>query len=173
MRVFRYVGVVVLCLIGSGCASTPPVVKRAELPRGSELAIIVFRDCTITGQEDCDGSGNLAASIFARVFATSGRFSAVPISRPVGPKQALTDDAAVELAKAKGFQYVMNGEVDEYYSVAPFTFRADRAGVSLRILKVSDGSVIAFFSQRKEAGSNLSTPDHLIEKMAEHVVQSL
>jgi len=164
--------ILVFAFVALACASAPPVVKRAELPRGAELAVISFRDCTIAGQADCDGSGNVAASIFARVLATSMRFKAVPISRPVSPKEPLSDDAAVQLAREKGFEYVINGEVDDYYSVAPFTFRADRAGVSLRILRVSDGSVVAFFSQRVEA-NNLTTPDRLIEQMAEHVVKSL
>jgi len=156
-----------------GCASTPPVVKRDELPRGAEIAVVMFRDCTIAGQEDCDGSGNSAGSLFARVMASGSRFKAVPLSRPVGPKEALADDKAAEYAKSKGFQYVMNGEVDEYYRVAPFTFRAERAGVSIRILRASDGNVIAFFSERKHSQSNLTTPDRMFEKMAEHVRDSL
>jgi len=160
-------------LIFTGCASTPPVVKRLDVPKGTEIAIIPFRDCTIVGQEDCYGSGNIAGSIFARVFSTSNKFRAVPLSRPVGPHDVLTDDAAVDFARNRGFQFVMNGEVDEYYSVAPMTFRVDRAGVSLRILRVSDGSVAAFFSQRKEAASNFATPDGLIEDMAVHVRDSL
>ena len=160
-------------LIFTGCASTPPVVKRLDVPQGTEIAIIPFRDCTIAGQEDCHGSGNIAGSIFARVFSTSNKFRAVPLSRPVGPNEGLTDDAAVDFARKKGFQFVLNGEVDEYYSVAPMTFRVDRAGISLRILRVSDGSVAAFFSQRKEAGSNFATPDGLIEDMAVHVRDSL
>jgi hypothetical protein len=127
----------------------------------------------ITGQEDCAGSGNVAGSIFARVFSATSRFKAVPLSRPVPPTETLTDDAAVAFAKSKGFKFVINGEVDEFYSVAPMTFRVDRAGVSIRILRVEDGSVVVFFSQRKEAGSNLGTPDGIIEGIAEHVRDSL
>lgn len=169
---FSYPPLVPLLLLVS-CASTPPVVKRGEVPIGSELAIISFRDCLTARQPDCDGSGNTAGSIFAQVFSASSKFRAVPLSRPVGPKEALTDDAAVALAKTKGFKYVINGEVDEYYDVAPMTFRVDRAGISIRILRVEDGNVIAFFSQRKEAGSNLGTPAGIIKKMAEHVRNSL
>ncbi len=155
------------------CASTPAVVKRGEVPVGSELAVIPFRDCLITGQEDCAGSGNVAGSIFARVFSFPPRFKAVPLSRPVSPVATLTDDDAVALAKAHGFKFVINGEVDEFYNVAPMTFRVDRAGISVRILRVEDASVVVFFSQRKEAGSNLATPDGLIEGMATHVRDSL
>lgn len=158
-------------LIFTGCMA--PVVKRLDVPQGAEIAVIPFRDCIIAGQEDCLGSGNIAGSIFARVFSTSNKYKALPLSRPVGPNQMLTDDAAVSFARSKGFQFVLNGEVDEYYSVAPFTFRVDRAGVSLRILRVADGSVAAFFTQRKEAASNFATPDGLIEDMANHVCDSL
>jgi len=170
MKMGRLATAATLGLLFAACA-TPPVVKRGEVPRGIEIAIVMFRDCVIAGREDYDGSGNSAGSIFARVMS-AGRLRAVPLSRPVGAKEPLTDDAAVEFAKSKGFQYVLNGEVDEYYRVAPFTFRAERAGVSIRILRVSDGSVVAFFSQRKDAG-NLTTPDRMIEKMAEHVRDSL
>lgn len=155
------------------CASAPPVVKRGEIPPQSEIAVISFRDCLITGQEDCGGSGNVAGSIFARVFSASPRFKAVPLSRPVAPTDSLTDEAAVALAREKEFRYVINGEVDEYYSVAPMTFRVDRAGISMRLLRVSDGSVIVFYSQRKEGGSNLTTPDRLIGKIAERIRDSI
>ncbi len=164
---------VIVTLCASRCASTPPVVKRGNLPPRAEIAVVSFRDCVITGQEDCGGSGNTAGSIFARVFSTGARFKAVPLSRPVGPTEPFSDDAASVYAKAKGFEYVINGEVDEYYSVAPFTFRSDRAGVSMRLLRTSDSSVIAFYSQRKEAGSNLTTPDRIIEKIAQRIRDAL
>lgn len=160
-------------LLLAGCAALPPVVKRGELPPNAEIAVLMFRDCTIAGQVDCDGSGNSAGSVFARVMATGSRVRAVPVSRPVGAKEPLSDDAAVTFAKSKGYQYVMNGEVDEYYRVAPFTFRTERAGVSVRVLNVADGSVIAFFSDRRHSQTNLTTPDAMIEEMAKHVRDSL
>jgi hypothetical protein len=156
-----------------GCTPLPPVVKRGDLPPYSEIAVLMFRDCMIAGQVDCDGSGNSAGSVFARVLATGSRVRAVPISRPVGAKEALPDDAAVAFAKSKGFRYVLNGEVDEYYRVAPFTFRTERAGVSVRVLNVEDGSVAAFFSDRRHSQTNLTTPDDMIEEMAKHVRDAL
>src|SRR5512141_1855294 len=59
---------VFLALVVVSCASTPPVVRRGQVPIGSELAVIPFRDCLIAKQEDCDGSGNTAGNIFAQVF---------------------------------------------------------------------------------------------------------
>jgi len=155
------------------CMRMPEVTRRAELPAGSELAVILFQDCMIPDQEDCTGSGNLAANVFAKVFSQSAKFRAVPLSWPVGPKAPLSDDAAVALAKEKGFKYVINGEVIDFYDVAPMTFRVDRAGVSIRILRVADGSVIAFFTHKKNAGSNFATPSDVVQEMAEHVRDSL
>jgi hypothetical protein len=169
----RDIHLLILMLWATSCASTPPVVKRGTLPPRAEIGVISFRDCVIAGQEDCGGSGNIAGSIFARVFSATARFKAVPLSRPVGPTEALTDDAAAAYAKQRGLEYVINGEVDEYYSVAPFTFRSDRAGISMRVLRASDSSVVAFYSQRKEAGSNLGTPDRIIEKIAERIRDAL
>jgi hypothetical protein len=56
--------------------------------------------------------------------------------------------------------------------VAPFTFRSERVALSLRILKVSDGSVAIFQVEKKEAG-NLTTPERMIEKLAEKLRDAL
>jgi hypothetical protein len=156
----------------AGCASTPPVTVRDHMPKGSDVGVIMFRDCTIAGQEDWDGSGLTAGSIFARVLAAKPDLRAAPLSRPVGPKVQLDDDQAVAYAKTKGFAYVLNGDVDEYYRVAPMTWLTERAGVSIRILRTSDGSVVAFFGNRTHSATNFTTPDALIEDMAKHVADS-
>ena len=167
-----YVTLIFIAFVTVSCASSPDIVKRLDVPHGAEIAVISFRDCVIEDQEDCDGSGNVAGSVFARVFSESPRFRAVPLSRPVGAKEMLSDDQAADFAAEKGFEYVINGEVDEYYAVAPMTFRADRAGISMRILRTSDAAVVAFYSDRKEAG-NFSTPDRIIEKMATRIRDGL
>lgn len=163
---FLLLGAATILLLA--CASMPPVVKRGDVPIGSEIAVVPFRDCLIPGQDDCGGSGNMAGNIVAQVFSASGKFRAVPLSRSMPSNATFTDDAAVSLAKEKGFQFVINGEVDDYYDVAPFTFRVDRAGISVRMLRVADGSVLAYFSYRKDASSNLGTPGDVIRKLAEH-----
>ena len=157
----------------AGCASTPVVTVHGRVDRDSEVAVVMFRDCTVSGQEDCDGSGLAAGSIFARVWSGKPGLRAVPLSRPVAANAALDDSAAVEYAKSKGYKYVLNGEVVDYYRVAPMTFRTERAGVAVRLLGTSDGKVVAFFSERRNSATNLTTPDALIEKMATHVRDSL
>jgi hypothetical protein len=163
--------VIALAVLLMGCAGAP-VTVRDKLPSASDVAVVMFRDCTIQGQEDCDGSGLTAGSIFARVIATTPGRKAVPLDRPVGPKAPLSDAEAVTYAKEKGYAYVVNGEVQDYYRVAPFTFRSERAGVSVRVLRVSDAAVASFFSDR-DIANNLSTPDAIIEDMAKKVAKAM
>jgi hypothetical protein len=91
----------------------------------SEVAVVMFRDCAIPGQEeDCTGSGLTAGSIFARVFSEKPGLRAVPLSRPVAATVQFDDSAAVAYAKSKGYQYVINGDVEDYYRVAPMNDHA-------------------------------------------------
>ena len=152
-----------LCALAA-CASIP-VTVQSKIPPGSQVAVIMFRDCTIQGQTDCDDSGITAGTIFAHVLSSSSNITAVPLSRPVSARALLTDQDAIAYARTKGAQYVLNGDVEDYYRVAPFTFRSERAGVSVRLLRVSDGAVMAFFSDRGQA-NNLSTPDAILTAMA-------
>jgi hypothetical protein len=164
----------VVCGLVAGCVSTPPVTVRNKLPKDSEIAVVMFRDCTIPGQEeDCNGSGLATGSIFARVFSEKPGLRAVPLSRPVGATAQFDDSAAIAYAKSKGYQYVINGEVEDYYRVAPMTFRPERAGVAVRLLRTSDGEVLAFFSHRTHSQTNLTTPNAMLASMAEHVRDSV
>jgi hypothetical protein len=160
-----------LAALLTGCAGAP-VTVRDKLPSASDVAVVMFRDCTIQGQEDCDGSGLTAGSIFARVMASAPGKRAVPLDRPVGPKDPLSDADAAAYAKGKGYAYVINGEVQDYYRVAPLTFRSERAGLSVRVLRTSDASVTSFFSDR-DVANNLSTPDAIIEDMAKKVAKAM
>ena len=92
------------------CASSPTVLKYDSVTNGARVAVIPFRDCTIPGQDDCGGSGNIAGSIYARVLASHAGILVQAVSRPVGSGEALTDDAAVRFASTKGFDYVVNGD---------------------------------------------------------------
>lgn len=155
----------------TGCAGVPVTVKD-RVPASSDVAVVMFRDCVIQGQEDCDGSGLSAGSIFARVIAATPGKRATPLDRPTGPKEPLTDAAAAAYAKDKGYAYVINGEVQDYYRVAPFTFRSERAGVAVRVIRTSDATVTSFFSDRGTA-ANLSTPDAILEDMAKKVAKAM
>ena len=169
----RMIPVFAMSLLLSACTSMTPVVKRGNIPPAEDIAVIGLRDCLIKDQSECNGSGSIAASILARVFSTVGGYSSVPLSRPISSKATLTDDEAVKFAASKNFKFVVNGEVIDYYSVAPMTFRVDRAGISIRLIRVNDGSVLAFYSQQMDSKTNFDTPDNILENMAEHFVESL
>lgn len=162
----------VLITVVGACASTP-IQRTADIPPGSEIVVIPFRDCLITGQdEDCNGSGMKAGEAFHEVFST-GKFTSRLATRPISPKEVLTDQAAVEFARANGYDYVINGEVDDFYSVAAMTFRSDRAAISTRLIRVSDGQVIVTYSKPGSASSNFATPQGMIKGLAEEVLAAL
>ena len=156
----------------TACASAP-LTKTGEIPKGSEIVVISFRDCLLSGQEDCDGSGRKAGEAFQEVFSVGGKFTSKLVDRPVGAKEPLSDQAAAEFARTKGHSYVLNGEVDDFYSVAAMTFRPDRAAVSIRILRASDGQVMTSYSQQGKAGSNFATPKGMIKGIATFVRNGL
>ncbi len=169
----KKLAIAVACgLLLSACGVDPQFVKQMEVPRGTEIGVIPFRDCVIAGQDDCNGSGNAAGSAFVGVFSEDG-FRAVLLSRPVAPKEPLSDDAAVALAKAKNLAFVINGEVTQFYDVAPMTFRPDRAGISVRILRVETGAVAASYSDIRASKTNFSNPVGMIKNMAEEVRDEL
>ncbi|HKR62829.1 MAG TPA: hypothetical protein VJZ00_03770 [Thermoanaerobaculia bacterium] len=156
------IGIILL----AGCASTPRVVVNSKVAPGATIGIISFRDCLMPEQkDDCPGSGNVAGPIYARVLATKPGVKVVPLSRPVTATQELSDDAAVAYGREKNVDYVVNGEVNDYYSVAAMTFRSDRASVSVRLLRVSDGTVAAFQTETVQ-GANYKTPADLIHTVA-------
>jgi len=158
-----------LCVF-AGCA-TSNITVRDTIPPGSTILVVAFRDCVIADQDDCTGSGVRAGSIFASVLSKGG-FNATPVARPVGAKAQLTDDAAVAYAKSKGAPYVLNGNVENFYRVAQITVRGERAAAGMRLLQVSDGSMVAFSTYWDQANS-LSSPDAIIEAMARKLTESL
>lgn len=168
----KYLFLAASALLLSACGMDPQFVKQMDVPRDTEIGVIPFRDCMIADQEDCDGSGNVAASVFVRVFSEEG-FRSVLLSRPVGAKESLSDADAVAFAKAKGFAYVINGEVTQFYSVAAMTFRPDRAGISARILGVENGKIAASYNVSRASKTNFATPEGMIEDMAYEIRDEL
>ena len=152
--------------IGCHHSSRPSLLPKPVLPDGVQIAVVTFRDCMIAGQEDCGGSGESAGAVFATELNDPPHFTAVPLSRPVGATDSLSDDAAVALAKTKDYAYVLNGDVLDYYRVSPMIFREERAAVSVRLLRVSDGKVMAFYSKRGSQNS-FSSPEKVLKDLAD------
>jgi hypothetical protein len=151
----------------AACASTPKVVVNGgKVPMGSTIGVISFRDCLQPDQiDDCPGSGNIAGPVYASVLSSKAGVKVTPLSRPVPATKELTDQEAVALGRQNNVDYILNGEVNDYYSVAPMTFRSDRASVTVRLLKVADGSVAAFQTETVQ-GANYKTPADLIRAVA-------
>jgi hypothetical protein len=157
----------------AGCATEPSISVTHRVPKGSGLAVVMFKDCDITTQADCEGSGVYAGSVFANVIAQRTGLHVVPLPRPVGPKVPLSDEAAVAYAKSKGDRYVINGEVQDYYRAARLNFRAQRASISVRVLNTSDGRLMASFDFQNKSATSFTTPEAMVDDMAKQVSDSI
>lgn len=163
-------------LLAVACGSNPskdePEVHHPKVPAGSTIAVVSFRDCTIADQEDCAGSGDKSTDVFMTQFGTATVFHAVKLPRPVDAKAELSDDAAVAYAKDKGYAYVLNGEVTDFYRVAPMTFRKERAAVAVRVLSVADGKIL-YVHTDEDTANNMSSPEAILKDMAGDVKDDL
>lgn len=157
----------------AGCATDPSIEVKHRVPHGSTVAVVMFQDCGIANQADCAGSGATASSIFVRVISQKPGLHAVPLPRPVGANAQLTDNAAVAYAQAKGYRYVINGEVQDYYRSGLVGLHSDRAGISVRVLSVKDGQAIASYAYQEKSTTHLATPDDMLEDMAKQVAASI
>lgn len=157
----------------AGCADDPSITVKHRVPHGGTVAVVMFKDCDIADQSDCDGSGLNAGSIFVRVLSQRPGLHAVSLPRPVGPKAQLDDDAAVAYAKAKGYRYVINGEVQDYSRTGHIALRSNRASISVRVLGTSNGQVLTTYTYQENSKTHLTTPDEMLEDMAKQLATSI
>lgn len=163
----------VTVMLLAGCATAPSIAVKHHVPLGSTVAVVMFEDCDIANQADCDGSGSNAGSIFVRVLSQKPNLQAVSLPRPVGPKAQLNDDAAVEYAKAKGYRYVINGEVQDYYRAGHVSFHSNRAGISVRVLSTSNGQALMTYTHQESSTIHFTAPDEMLEDMAKKLANSI
>jgi TolB-like protein len=158
----------------AGCATDDPsITVKHRVPRGGTVAVVMFKDCDIANQSDCNGSGLNAGSIFVRVLSQRPGLRAVSLPRPVGPKAQLSDDAAVAYAQGKGYRYVVNGEVQDYYRTGHIALHSDRAGVSVRVLSVKDGQALVTYTYQENSKTHFTTPDEMLEDMAKQLAAAI
>jgi TolB-like protein len=158
----------------AGCASPDPSISVIHrVARGAVLAVVPFSDCQIANQADCNGSGAKAGTIFLRVLSERPGMHVVALARPVGPNVKFTDDAAIAYAKAKGYRYVVNGEVQDYYNTGHLALHSDRASVSLRVLNTKDGQTIVTYSYQENSKIHLASPDDMLADMAKQLANSI
>lgn len=156
----------------AGCAADPSVTVKHHVPRGGTVAVVMLQDCEIARQPDCDGSGAKAGSIFTSVLSQRPGLHAVSLPRPVAPKAPFSDAAAVAYAKAKGYRYVINGEVQDYYG-GHVSLHANRVNVSLRVLNTSNGLLLATYGYQETSKAHLTAPDDMLEDMAKQLAAAI
>jgi TolB-like protein len=161
-------------LLLAGCATDDAdITVKHRVPHGSTLAVVMFQDCVIANQADCAGSGATASSIFIRVLSQKPGLHAVSLPRPMGASAPLTDDKAVAYALAKGYRYVINGEVQDYYRTGRMALHADRAAMSVRVLSVKDGQALVTYTYREDSKTHFTSPDEMLEDMAKQLATSI
>lgn len=168
----RASALLVTMMLLAGCAAKPSINVEHRVPHGSTVAVVMFQDCDIAGQADCDGSGTKVGSIFVNVLSQRPGLHAIPLPRPVEPKVSLSDDAAVAYAKAKGYRYVINGEVQDYYGWH-MSLHSNRAAVSVRVLNASNGHELTAYTCREKSVAHFTTPDELLEDMAKQLAAAI
>ncbi|GLQ90242.1 hypothetical protein [Dyella flagellata] len=167
----RTAALLVAVMLLAGCAAAPSITVRHRVPHGAAIAVVMFQDCDGANQADCDGSGANAGAIFVRVISQKPGLQAASLARPVGPKAPLNDDAAVAYAKAKGYRYVLSGEVQDYRHTGHLAFRSSRAGISVRLLSTTSGQALATYTYQKH--SRAHSPDDMLEVMAKQFAASI
>lgn len=173
MKRLHLVSACISALFVVACGSNPskPEDHTPKVPAGSNIAVVDFRDCTIPDQDDCNGSGDKVTDIFIDQFTSATMFHSTKLPRPVGIKAELGDDAAVAYAKDKGFAYVMNGEVTDYFQASRGTgwWRKERAAVAVRVLEVATGKILYVHTDSDTANNLAGSPDAMFKSMASNV----
>jgi hypothetical protein len=157
-----------------GCATGMRTTASAfkTVPKNARIGLFSLRDCSTPNDDNCHGAGHIAAAVIGATFSKGG-YEVIPLSRPASPVETLSDDAAVAVARIQGLEYVINGEVDDFYRVAPGTSGADRATLAFRLLNAADGSVVASASTLAEESPSLGTPEGLIGQLAKRLLQEM
>jgi TolB-like protein len=163
----------VTMMLLAGCASDPSITVSHRVPHGSTIAVVVFSDCQVANQPDCDGSGANADSIFVRVLSQKEGVHIVSLPRPVGPKAPLSDDAAMAYGRSKGYRYVITGEVQDYLRTGHLAIHSDRAAMSVRVLNASSGQTMASYTYQEDSRTHFSSPDEMLEDMAKQLATSV
>ncbi|MBE1159919.1 hypothetical protein [Dyella acidiphila] len=157
----------------AGCSTDPTISVIHRIPHGGTLAVVAFADCQIANQPDCTGSGAKATTIFAHVLAQRPGLKTEPLPRPVGATAPLSDDAAVAYAKAKGYRYVVNGEVQDYRHAGHLALHSDRAAVSVRVINTSNGQALVTYSYQEDSKTHLASPDDMLADMAKQFARAI
>ena len=155
----------------AACSEVPVQTHAPVIPDGSHVGIFMLRDCTVPKQPDCAGSGVIAGKILLQALSGSV-FKVVPLERSIAPDRDLSDRMALAIGRQQGLDYVLNGEMQDFHRVAPMTFRPERAALTVRLLRVSDGQVV-YSHTDQGTKNNFSSPEKVVASIAGDVRDEL
>jgi len=78
---------------------------------------------------------------------------------------------AMSIGRDRGSGYVLIGNCIEFYRVAPMTYRVDRGGIEVQIVRVSDGQRVFQASEIRNTGTNFSSPKDAIASIAANIAR--
>lgn len=123
---------------------------------------------------DCRGSGAVAARVYEDALGANGKLRVTAVPRPVPATQPLSDQAAIELGREQHVDFVVNAEVVDFYrpvtavmeQVVPGEVPVpNRVRLTVRLLRVSDGAVVA--TQKEEVeGGRFEKPAEVVRRLA-------
>ena len=147
--------------------SSTDIISGFRFPRSARVLVAPFRDNESDDPRDSVDTGIIAQQ---RLLEGLEELDSIRVKKATpqryDPSKGLSLDEAVALAHQYEADFVVFGDVIEFYRVAPLTFRADRAGVTIRVASVS-GQLVFQRSWNKHSGTNFSTPDAVIENIGE------
>ncbi len=144
-----------------------------QFPRGATIVVLPFKDNDSSDPRDSEDTGRAAQQAFLHAFE---ELTDLPITEVVGDAAAaavgLTRSQAVEAAASAGVDYAVYGSCVQFYRVAPMTFRADEAGVTVEVV-AADGTVVYRETMQKNAAANTQEPEDVLARIAKKIVKQV
>jgi len=167
------------CNTGFSCKQSRCIERQGDLPakyrlrRGSSVLILPFRDHQSEDPNDSLDTGRFAQESFFEAFDRINGMRVV--LRPPSSHSARfgwTREEAATFAVRYKVEFVVYGEVTDFYRVAPFTYRNDRAGVWVEMVTAT-GKV--FFRQERtlDLGTNHIEPEAVLDRIAKTMVKEI
>lgn len=154
------------CAVGCGSIGTR-LHGWEGLTDSDRITVLPLRDHVSDDPEDSINTGRIAQDAIVTAFMKHLR-GEVDSFIPDEYDSSMGFDAvrAVSIGRDRGSGYVLIGNCIEFYRVAPMTYRVDRGGIEVQIVRVSDGQRVFQASEIRNTGTNFSTPKDAIASIA-------
>lgn len=151
----------------------PAVVVRPDpsfrFPSGSIVLVLPFRDNPSGDRRDREGTGRaVQVALFDGLESVDELDVRMREGQLADPSREIGDAEATRLVRESGADFAVVGACTDFYRVAPFTFRRDRAAVSLRIVSAA-GVVVFQESWKASPRDNLAEPEAALRLIAKEL----